>query len=109
MYLFTYEINSEPLLLANFWQSLSKTFKALGGCSPTLSDEDSRQGRRENSWVSTFFDFLSIITNCTYSTAGCSNAFTFFQSCVTCNFFSIHIAFCCFDWGSRVCRFMCLI
>jgi hypothetical protein len=52
-----------------------------------------RQGRRESSWVSTFFDFLSIITNCTYSTAGCSNAFTFFQSCVACNFFSIPLPF----------------
>jgi hypothetical protein len=34
-------------------------------------------------------DFLSIITTYTYSTTGCSNVFTFFQSCVVCKTASV--------------------
>jgi len=34
MYLFTFEINSAPLLLAHFWQPLSKSFKGSGGLPP---------------------------------------------------------------------------
>lgn len=75
----------------------------------TLSDKDSRQGRRESSWVNTFFDFISIITNCTYSTTACSYAFTFFQSSVMCNFFQYILPFAVLNEVVQGCVDLCLI